>query len=716
MEQREQWIWLPAAAYGNRQTTFYHTDSVRRPDTGKFTVVRFERAYRFDKPIASARLRFSGDTAFILRCNGQPLGHGPVLVGGDFLTNDRPRPQHYATEITLSADSIGSDFAGCAEGILEFDALVRMQPVRLNEYSRGHGGFFLDGHVTFSDGTRTLIGTDETWSAQLLPSYPSPGQFDGRIAADPPVPAERIGNLWHTQTSPIPLCSLDPIRPENSTLLIQPGETKEVILPLDKIYGGYLLAEARTDGVLKAEIRFSETGERGSAEQLVFTRDTDYEGFDIHSAGELHVKAVNEGERPAALKLGFLFSHFPVESEAKTVTSDPDLNRVFDVCEHTLKICRQTIHLDSTRHLEPLACTGDYYIEMLMSACTFGDQRLSAFDIRRTAQLHRYNDGRMFHTTYSLIWVQMLWDCYMLTGESELLSDCEDALILLLERFETYMGENGLIENPPDYMFIDWLIPDGISTHHPPKALGQTCLNLFYLGALKTAARIFQSLHIPAMAARQNAKADKLRAAILTHLYDGERGLFFEGLNTPTPEHLIGKWMPKNVDKRYYRMHANILAAYFGIFDKEESADLLVRILSDNSLGEVQPYFMHFLLEAVLRNGLRDRFTLKLLEQWKAPCAECDKGLTEGFHKPEPNYGFDHSHAWAGTPAYSLPMALSGLEILEPGFRRIGLSPSLLGLESAHVEIPTPYGPIVIDMAIGEKTKLRIPDAIVRIR
>ena len=55
------------------------------------------------------------------------------------------------------------------------------------------------------------------------------------------------------------------------------------------------------------------------------------------------------------------------------------------------------------------------------------------------------------------------------------------ALILLLERFERYIGENGIIEYPPDYMFVDWLAPDGISMHHPPKALGQTCLNMFYV-------------------------------------------------------------------------------------------------------------------------------------------------------------------------------------------------------------------------------------------
>ena len=170
--------------------------------------------------------------------------------------------------------------------------------------------------------------------------------------------------------------------------------------------------------------------------------------------------------------------------------------------------------------------------------------------------------------------------------------------------------------------------------------------------------------------------------------------------------------MPQNVEKRYYRKHANILAAYFGFFDRESCADLLVRILEDESLGVVQPYFCHFLLEAVFRNGLRERYTLPILEQWKAPVRECCKGLTEGFYKPEETYSFDHSHAWGGTPAYALPLALSGLEILEPGYQKIRLKPSLLGLRSARVQIPTPYGTIVIQMENGKKPEISVPGQI----
>lgn len=710
MRPVEKWIWLPESAYPKAQTTRYSWH-VRTRTEENYAVAQFTRAYCFEKAVRWVHLRFSGDTAFALFCNGNHIANGPVLPGGDFLSlySDDPLPQHYATEMCLTAD----DDRALAEGKLDFRAQVRMSPCRCFDFSRGRGGFFLTAHVEFADGTKTVVYTDSTWQAQYLDAYVLNGRFDNSLPKDEPVAAVPVVNIWNCQTAPIPPCTLERIEPlEGNELVIPAGQKVRTQLNFDKIYAAYLTASARTTGKLEVTVYCRELHEQGTKEQYTFVRDGEYLGLEMQSAGCLWVEAENFGDEDATLSLALIASHYPAEYCARTLTSDDDLNQVLETCVHTLKYCRQSIHLDSPRHCELLACTGDYYIETLMTAYSFGDMRLAAFDVRRTAELLRYRDGRMFHTTYSLIWVQMLMDVYRLTGEKELLSDCEDALTLLLDRFDTYLGDNGIIENPPDYMFIDWLTPDGINMHHPPKALGQTCMNLYYYGALKTAVKIYDLLGERAMVERYARRMEKLHCAIRENLYDEERGLFFEGLNTPTREDLLGEWMPRNVEKRYYRKHGNILAACFGFFDKETSAALLERIMEDDTLGEVQPYFAHFLLEAVYRCGLREKYTRRILELWKEPVRECPKGLAEGFYKPTPDYSFDHSHAWGGTPAYALPQALSGLEILEPGFKKIRLDPSLLGLEQATVEIPTPYGMIVLNMAEGKETELSYPASI----
>ena len=701
MEPLEKWIWLDEQRYPDAQSTVYSGFS----DTAEvgYTVAEFHRRYDFDKPVARAHLRFSGDTEFALFLNGRLLATGPAPVGGDFLYNDVPRPQHYASELSIEP--------GCRT--LEFFARVKMMPVAISEYSQGRGGFMLTAHLVFEDGAKAVLTTDSSWQARRNGAYTAPYAYDGRIAPDPYGPAQPIPNIWHSLTSPLPPRSEERLLPAGGgQLTLSPGETLQADLPFDRIYAGFIALDVQAQGELRLTVSCFETGEAGSQEHFIFNVSSQYRGLQLHSVGGYRITAENRSEHPASLEASLIATCYPAPSCAHTATSDAMLNRVLEVSAHTLKYCRQLMHLDSPRHLEPLACTGDYYIESLMTAFTFGDMALAAFDVRRTAQLLRYQDGRMFHTTYSLIWVLMLYDVYRYTGDKALLADCEEALTLLLARFETYLGENGLIETPPDYMFVDWIYIDGISLHHPPKALGQSCLNLFYFGALQAAEKVFLLLEEPAMAGCCAQQAASLRSAVNTLLYDSGRGLYFEGLNTPTPEALLAPYMPQNVPQRYYRRHANILAAYFGICYMPRARAILTQVMEDESLGEYQPYFAHFLLEAIDRCGLREAYTRQVLERWKAPVAACGKGLVEGFIPPEPSYRFDHSHAWGGTPVYALPKALLGFDLLEAGFRKIRLAPSLLGLSWAHVELPTPFGLLTCQMRAGEEPVLTIPDGI----
>ena len=134
--------------------------------------------------------------------------------------------------------------------------------------------------------------------------------------------------------------------------------------------------------------------------------------------------------------------------------------------------------------------------------------------------------------------------------------------------------------------------------------------------------------------------------------------------------------------------------------------------MEDEIPGDYQPYFAHYMLEAISRLGLCDVYTLPLVERWKAPVRACSKGLVEGFIAPEPTYSFDHSHAWGGTPLYSLPKALMGLEITKPGMREITLKPSLMGLQSAKTELLTPFGKVTCTLESGKIPVVTHPEEV----
>ena len=708
MSHMENWIWLDPSIYPHNQTSLYSAVEGAGDEVyvdNNYCVAEFIREYDFGSKVEEAELRISGDTEFRLDINGDTVATGPMNVGGDFLFNGMPRSKHYASMVTVKP----------ACGKLAFFARVKLMPVAINEYSRGRGGFMLSARVRLADGRVKYICTDKTWRARLNRGFYLPYRYDQALDTEAFTSAAEIDNVWHTETAPTKVRAEKKYLPvKNASFTVAPGETKEIDVEFDMIYGGFVSLDIKTAGRLSVELDCIETDVSVGHYKLDFVRNDSFRGLQLISAGMYRIKAVNGGSENAEISASIIAAYYPVTGCAKTTTSDEELNLVMDVCRHTLKYCRQMIHLDSPKHSEPLACTGDYYIESLMTAMSYGDMDLAKFDTARTAELLRVHDGRMFHTTYSLIWVMMLWDVYLITGDKALLTDCEDALHLLLDRFSTYIGENGLIETPPDYMFVDWIYIDEISMHHPPKALGQTVLCAFYHGALLTAANIYAALGDSADAADCECRAEKLRGAMNRLLYDAEKGLYFDGLNTPTPEDMLYKYLPQNVEKRYYMPHSNILCALYGVCDDDTGRRLIRKVVNDAVWGACQPYFKHFLLEAIFRLGLTDELSLKVMEEWKAPVKDCPRGLVEGFIVPEPTYSFDHSHAWGGTPLYSLPKALLGIEILEPGYRRIKLCPTLLGLERAHVEVPTPYGLITAEMEKGKLSEesIKIPEGI----
>ena len=679
-----QWIWLPEERWPDSQRTAFSKFS----EPGGYAVAEFKKEYRFPQKVTRAALCYSGDTVFQLFCNGGLVSTGPACAEGDFIENREPPANFYAFRKEIEPDAV----------TLSFFARVQMSPTQLFHFSKGRGGFALRADLTFEDGTAASVSTDGSWLARQNRAYCAPDRFEGGRAEDPFVPAQITADVWQAKEAPIPPCEEREIVPEGSALEFAPGEEGEAVLWLDKIYAGFLRVKAKTRGEFCCEIVCRELEEEQRGITLTFRGEGEYRGFDLLSAGNLRIRGKNSSAEPARIEVSFLTSNYPVSETAAVGTDDQELNEILEVCRHTLKYCRQTQHLDSPRHCEPLACTGDYYVESLMTPFSFGDMRLAEFDVLRTAELLTRHDGRMFHTTYSLIWVRMLFDVYMAAGHAELPARCLPALRLLLKRFDSYLGPNGLLETPPDYMFVDWICVDGFSLHHPPKALGQTCLNLFYFQALDCARKLFLLAGEPEEGALCLEKREALRRAVNALLFDPRKGCYCEGLNTPTEARLLGPYMPQNTSKPYFRKHANILAACFGVCEDGLAAALVDRILSDEIEGEVQPYFLHFLLEAVFRLDKREQYTLNILRRWADPVRACPKGLVEGFVPPEPGYSFDHSHAWGGTPLYALPKALMGLEILSPGMRRIRLSPSLLGLRQARAELLTPFGKVVCEM------------------
>ena len=692
----KNWIWLDKEKYPDSQKT---VRTSFEKDKANYLVAEFKKSVKTDKTVKKLKIRICADTFFRLFINGEFVGCGPVAAGGDFEDLGGTLNAYFNT-YELECD--------CSE--INFFVQVQLSPVVDTDVSSGFGGLAVDCEMIFGDSTSENIVTDTSWLSRVNTFYTKPYCYDQRIGECEWSDSEPIEYQKNLKKPEIPMLHFEKIYPiGNPAFIVPSGETRELHVEFDKIYSAHLGLAVKTTGCeIDADIIEYKTVHSGN-ELIALTGDCDYFGIQYHSMGEYTLRVKNTSESETVIKPYALFRCYPGEILGEFECSDESLNKVFDVCAWTLKICRQSMHLDSPKHQEPLACTGDYYIESLMTAFTFGDMRLAVLDIKRTADEIIHHNGKMFHTTYSLIWVQMIKDVYLLTGDKSLIEYCKDALVTLLTRFETYLGDNGLIENPPDYMFVDWVVADGYSMHHPPKALGQTCLNAFYHNALIEAAWLMDIIGCDGLKNKYLAQAGEHKEAFNGILFDSDKGLYFDGLNTPTGS---SHWLPENIGGRYYSKHSNILAVLCSLCTGEKAREIMRRVMSESFITDLQPYFMHYLFEALKKTGLYKDYAMPQLRRWSVMTDECSKGLQEGWFKPEESYSFDHSHAWGGTPAYQLPTAVTGFKMLEPGFKKISLSPELFDLEFANVKIPTPLGEIVVKLKKGEEPFISVPDGI----
>lgn len=690
-----KWIWLDKKVYPQYQSCIFNTcQSDKTPlDPAyphNFCVAELKKTVSLPSVPQKVKLRVSGDAVFRLWVNGEFIGLGPASAGGDFLCNKEPLEWYYANNYELTP---GTD-------TLELRALVRIGPHVLTEYSHRQGGFFLEGRAVLENGEVLEFGTDETWQIRRDGRYTDYQSYDGSLTPDGWMSASETGDareLTDARLLPLEADTVYPTDPAQRCIPVKAGDVFDV--PFDMVYSAHLNVKATGDCALKIEF-FEDEPVYKNREDMVLADGDDYTCIVMHSIGGIHVTVLSADEG-ACIRPSALFVRYPALFDGKTVTSDEGLNKVFDVCKWTLGICRQTIHLDSPMHQELLACTGDYYIETLMTLFTYGDLSLSREDVVKTAKWLVQNKGRMFHTSYSLIWVQMIKLVWRYLDDNSLLDECRDGMNALFDLFETYIGGSGLLENPPDYMFVDWMVTDGYTLHHPPRYIGQTVLNAFWYKALCDGAELASVMGWPEgekWAARAATVPDAFNAAF----YDEEKGLYFEGIDTDETK-----------NRRSYARYGNILAAAYGLCD-EERAVRLIRLCADDSapLRPIQPYFMNYLMQAVENHGLLPELGMKLVGKWVPYAEKLDKGLQEGWFTPEDGYVFDHSHAWGGYPAYFLPVTLLGFKLLENGYKKIRLAPRLYGLKSADILFPTPFGPVHVTMAEGKEPVIEIPQGI----
>ena len=132
----------------------------------------------------------------------------------------------------------------------------------------------------------------------------------------------------------------------------------------------------------------------------------------------------------------------------------------------------------------------------------------------------------MFHTSYSLLWIEMLVDYYKYTGDDGIFSQTRSEVSLLLKLFAGYVGKSGLVDNAPNYMFMDWVPVGRHNLHHPPKVMGVSYMTALYYKALLKGAYICEILCDAQKRKEYTKVAAAIKESFNTELYVEEKGLY----------------------------------------------------------------------------------------------------------------------------------------------------------------------------------------------
>jgi hypothetical protein len=385
------------------------------------------------------------------------------------------------------------------------------------------------------------------------------------------------------------------------------------------------------------------------------------------------------------------------------VSSDKDLNAVWDICKYTMKATPfMGIYTDGTRERMPYEA--DAAIQQLGHYCTDREYAVA----RYTHEFLLYN--ATWPTEWIMQSVMMGWNDYLWTGNNESL--VRNWPVLKAKTLSALEREDGLISTRTGKMtksvissvhyngkalkdIVDWPQPSEIDGY----VFGDvnTVVNAFHYHALVLMSRMAAAAGHPEEVQEYKTRADKVAQAINEKLFDTKRGVYVDGEGIT-----------------HASLHANLFPLAFGLVPPERRAGV-VKFIKSRGMA-CGPYGAQYLLDGLFDAG-EAKYALSLLtsktdRSWLNMIKSGSTITTEAWDiKYKKNLTWNH--AWGAAPANLIPRKLMGVEPLEPGFARVRIRPQVYaGLKEAKLKVPTVRGTIEVGWKEG-KIELTVPANVV---
>ena len=355
-----------------------------------------------------------------------------------------------------------------------------------------------------------------------------------------------------------------------------------------------------------------------------------------------------------------------------------------------------TVHLNMQEYIwdgvkrDRLVWIGDLHPELMTVNTVFGYNEVipKSLDlIRDTTPVPNWMNGI---SSYSIWWLLIHKDWYLYQGNLDYLKEQKTYMTALLDHLMTKIDDNGK-EILDGTRFLDW--PSSPNVKGVDAGLQALMVMAMDAG------------HDMALAMGEKALAERCKKAS-------------KQLKKYTPDHNQSK-------------QGAALMALAGLM-KAEKADK--EVLSVGGAKNFSTFYGYYMLEAMAKAGnyqgamdIISEYWGAMLDlgattfwedfniDWMENAARIDELVPEGKVDVHSSYGgycyvgFRHSfcHGWASGPTAWLSRYVLGVQVLEPGCRKVKIEPHLGSLNRVEGSFPTPQGVIRIKHEKGADGKIR---------
>jgi alpha-L-rhamnosidase len=434
----------------------------------------------------------------------------------------------------------------------------------------------------------------------------------------------------------------------------------------------------------------------------------------------LHAVEVTAGEGATIHGVTVAERLHPVAGDAAFACSDPVLDRIWEVGRRTVSICSLDAYVDCPTR-EQRAWTGDHVVHQMVDLATNDDWTLARWQTLLTASPRA--DGMLpmavagdaeasdiaMIPDWALHWLHGLHNLYRYVGDRDEVAGLLATAEGVLRWFEPYLDDDGCLVDVTGWVIIDWSwVPnDGVCG----------ALNGLWGRALLEFAEMASWLGDSGRAAWARAHHERLVAGF-ERLWDPERQRYSDsfidgGRREQASQHvqsaaLVGGLVPADRVARLVEVLTDDDALVHATFCRPEGPALPNSETPVGGLNfaggwpepwwdvgtqvvRAQPFFRYVVHDALVAAGRADLIPAQCRD-WAVLLERSAESWSETW------FGGTVSHGWSSTPTRDLSTRVLGVMPAVPGFAVATVEPALGDLSWARGSVPTPAGPLSVDV------------------